>query len=240
MRRVAVLIDGGFLLKRLPRLVDREELRDPEKVARRIGWIVANHLQKINETEQVANKFSLLYRTFYYDARPYSERGHRPITRKALDYSCSEEFVFRSNLFDHLRRSPFLAVRLGDVRKETDRSWILRSTVQNDLLARKRTVEDLVDEDFVPALHQKGVDMRIGLDMAALALKGQVDTIVLVTGDSDFVPAAKLVRREGVRLVLDPLWQNVDPGLFEHIDSVYSGVPRKQKKSDTTDQSGEA
>jgi uncharacterized LabA/DUF88 family protein len=39
--------------------------------------------------------------------------------------------------------------------------------------------------------------MRIGLDIASMTLKHQVDTLVLVTGDSDFVPAAKLARREG-------------------------------------------
>jgi uncharacterized LabA/DUF88 family protein len=30
-----------------------------------------------------------------------------------------------------------------------------------------------------------------------MTFKREVDTIILVTGDSDFVPAAKLARREG-------------------------------------------
>ena len=47
---------------------------------------------------------------------------------------------------------------------------------------------------------QKGVDMRIGLDIASMAFKRQVDQIVLIAGDSDFVPAAKLARREGIEL----------------------------------------
>ncbi|MCY3544387.1 MAG: NYN domain-containing protein [Chloroflexi bacterium] len=34
--------------------------------------------------------------------------------------------------------------------------------------------------------------MRIGLDIASITLKRQADTIVLVSGDSDFVPAAKI------------------------------------------------
>ena len=62
--------------------------------------------------------------------------------------------------------------------------------------------------------------------MASLCLKKQADVIVLVAGDSDFVPAAKLARREGVRIILDPLWQNVSDSLFEHIDGLYSGVAR--------------
>lgn len=227
MKRVAVLIDGGFLLKRLPGLVDGEECADPIKVAKRITWIVSNHLDYINKVESAPNKWALLYRTFYYDARPYYQRGHRPISKKPIDYSKTDENQFRTKLFELLRETPNLAVRLGEVRKQRDRSWILRGRAQDDLLAGKRTIADLTDDDFAPALHQKGVDMRIGIDMASLALKRQADVIVLVTGDSDFVPAAKLARREGVRIILDPLWQNVDAGLFEHIDGVYSGIPRR-------------
>ena len=68
--------------------------------------------------------------------------------------------------------------------------------------------------------------MRIGIDIASITLKNQADTIVLVSGDSDFVPAAKFARREGVRFILDPLWQNVSPDLSEHIDGFTSGFRR--------------
>ena len=43
--------------------------------------------------------------------------------------------------------------------------------------------------DLVPDLEQKGVDLRIGLDIARLALRERVDIIVVVSGDSDLVPA---------------------------------------------------
>ena len=46
--------------------------------------------------------------------------------------------------------------------------------------------------------------MRIGIDIASLAFKKQVDQIVLISGDSDFVPAAKQARREGIRLYFRP------------------------------------
>jgi uncharacterized LabA/DUF88 family protein len=50
--------------------------------------------------------------------------------------------------------------------------------------------------------------------------------LVLVTGDSDFVPAAKLARREGVEFLLDPLWQQVSDELNEHVDGVVSAFPK--------------
>ncbi|MEJ1967108.1 MAG: NYN domain-containing protein [Rhizomicrobium sp.] len=54
-----------------------------------------------------------------------------------------------------------------------------------------------VANDFVPNIQQKGVDLRIGLDIARLALREMVNIIVVVTGDSDLVPAFKFARREG-------------------------------------------
>ena len=86
--------------------------------------------------------------------------------------------------------------------------------------------EDLTDTDVVPFTRQKGVDMRIGLDIASLAYKRQVDQIVLFAGDADFVPAAKLARREGLDFILDPMWKTIPDSLMEHIDGLRSTCPR--------------
>ncbi|WP_373995374.1 hypothetical protein [Escherichia coli] len=40
--------------------------------------------------------------------------------------------------------------------------------------------------------------------------------MVLVAGDSDFVPAAKHARIKGIDFILDPLRQNVTPSLSAH------------------------
>lgn len=73
-------------------------------------------------------------------------------------------------------------------------------------------------EDIRPNIQQKGVDMRIGLDIASLTLKEHARIIVLVTGDSDFVPAMKFARREGAQLFLVRLDHGVSPDLLEHAD----------------------
>lgn len=59
-------------------------------------------------------------------------------------------------------------------------------------MKRRRDWNSLSDADFVSGIRQKAVDMRLGVDIASIALKKQADILVLVTGDSDFVPAAKL------------------------------------------------
>tara|TARA_X000000950_G_C13603865_1_gene532504 strand:+ start:442 stop:666 length:225 start_codon:yes stop_codon:yes gene_type:complete len=62
--------------------------------------------------------------------------------------------------------------------------------------------------------------MKIGLDIATLAFKEQVEQMILIAGDSDFVPAAKFARKEGVDFILDPMLNNIDSTLHEHIDAL--------------------
>ena len=64
--------------------------------------------------------------------------------------------------------------------------------------------------------------MCIGLDIASMAYKHQVTQIVLIAGDSDFVPATKHTRREGIDFILDPMWQGIRPELNEHVDGLHS------------------
>ena len=148
------------------------------------------------------------------------------MNKRAVDYSKTPEAIFRKKLFDSLRGQPNLAVRLGEVRKNHDSSWILKAQPQKRLLNGDLPVSALTDSDFAPALRQKGVDMRIGIDIVSLTLKRQANIIILVSGDADFVPAARFARREGIQFILDPLWQDISTDLFEHIDGLRSGFPR--------------
>ena len=231
MTKVAILIDGAYLLKRLPFLYPAYRPEDPEvakakAAADAIKQLTFKHLEHQNKTVQASKPMSLLYRVFYYDAEPYEKKEHRPITRKVIHYKETAEAKFRSELFNQLRRKPNTAVRLGKVRRE--RGWVLKEAPQKALLSGKITVDDLTDDHFKFVLKQKAVDMRIGIDITSMVLKRQADIIVLIAGDADFVPAAKLARREGARIILDPLWlNNVSGDLYEHIDGVYSGFPKQ-------------
>lgn len=77
----------------------------------------------------------------------------------------------------------------------------------------------LTDADFQPDFEQKGVDMRIGLDIAAYAANRAVDRIILVTNDTDCVPALKYGHRAGLQTVLiEPPKVRIAPELLSHID----------------------
>ena len=226
MTRVAILIDGGYFLKRLPSVRRDVDPSKPNDVVKSINQLIRSHLDQLNTVYHVENSLQLLYRSFYYDALPYTGKVHTPVNKRAVDYSKTPEAIFRKKLFDSLRGQPNLAVRLGEVRKNHDSSWILKAQPQKRLLNGDIPVSALTDHDFAPALRQKGVDMRIGIDIVSITLKRQAKIIILVSGDADFVPAARFARREGIQFILDPLWQDISTDLFEHIDGLRSGFPR--------------
>ena len=87
---------------------------------------------------------------------------------------------------------------MGETRR-TPQKWKLKPRSVQQIKAEPRA---LADGDFLLAINQKRVHIRIGLDMARLALRDLVRAVVVVTGDSDFVPAFKFVRREGVKVML--------------------------------------
>lgn len=76
--------------------------------------------------------------------------------------------------------------------------------------------------------------MRLGLDVASLAFKKQVDQIVIVAADADFVPAAKLARREGIDVILDRMGDHrAAKDLIEHVDGIrdcFMPTPSTHKK----------
>ncbi|MEW6445548.1 MAG: NYN domain-containing protein [Pseudomonadota bacterium] len=117
-----------------------------------------------------------------------------------------------------------MALRLGYL-DDGHGHWNLRPQVTKDLLSGKRSLDEIGESDVIYETRQKGVDMKIGVDIASLAFKQAVDQIILVAGDSDF-PAAKLARREGIDFILAPMWNPIKPDLHEHIDGLISGWPK--------------
>ena len=64
MSKVAILIDGGYFLKRLPSVCKAVDTSDPKQVANCISRLVASHLMKINKIVRNGHDRSLLYRVF--------------------------------------------------------------------------------------------------------------------------------------------------------------------------------
>jgi uncharacterized LabA/DUF88 family protein len=144
----------------------------------------------------------------------------------------TDTYTFRTELHERLVCMRKVALRLGEL---ADRHrWLIREEPTRRLLNGKLRADQLSDRDIRYDVEQKGVDIKIGIDIASLAYKRLVDRIVLITGDSDFVPAAKLARREGLDVVLDPLWAPITPSLNEHIDGLSTHWPRRTSASPAT------
>lgn len=216
--KIAVLIDGGFFVKRFNTLYNKGRKMSGAEVAEHLYTMAHKHVGPKN----------ILYRIFYYDCEPLSKKVHNPISHKAIDFSKSEEYKFRKELIDTLKRKRKVAIRIGTLKDNN--TWAIRPQKLKDLLSRKISIDDLNENDVYFEIRQKGIDMKIGVDIASLALKRFVDCIVLFSGDSDFVPAAKLARREGIDFVLDPMKANVEPQLYEHIDGMKSVRPNLKKE----------
>ncbi|MBA7493395.1 hypothetical protein ES702_03953 [subsurface metagenome] len=214
--RTAILVDGAFFLKRYRCLYkNKKEFNpyDPVKVAKDLYTLAHKHVE---------NEY--LYRILYYDCMPFSKKAHNPITSKAIDFAKSNVAKFKLGFYEELKKKRKVALRLGEVKDRF--AWIIRPDKTKSLLKGKITVNDLEEDDVFYDIRQKGVDIRMGLDIASLAYKRLVDQIVLVTGDSDFVPAAKLARREGIDVILDPMRHHIDNALFEHIDGLKTFAPK--------------
>ena len=65
--------------------------------------------------------------------------------------------------------------------------------------------------------------------IASIATKRLADTLIIITGDADIVPALKLARQEGMIVGLDPLWNPIQPELSEHVDFIVSKANKQQK-----------
>jgi len=268
-RNIAILIDGGFFLKRLPKLVAASHCDNPGRVAACIRRMCHNHIKMLTGDEG-KRWHQHIYRIFFYDAMPYDGKAHHPIDNRPIDFAKSNIAQERLALFNILRKQRKVALRLGKVTKDNDwtisprltkkllktRQWITALDRLGDaanpgeaLQAGNLTLNEAETRSLIElrdlwksldggsvslGLRQKGVDMRIGVDITSLTLKRQVDTIILVAGDSDFVPAAKLARREGIEFILDPLWQQVNADLFEHIDGLQSGLKKPGTDKNTT------
>lgn len=193
--KTAVLIDGGYLRANVGKHHEKEYNAElVEKFA---------HLC-------VREKSENLWRIFYYDAPAFKGRVLRnPISGEPI------EFPEEGNLLlQNIAARELFAVREGIV---AFRGWKLKSAQIKNLHKKDK----LEAEHITPAFEQKGVDMRIGLDIATLSHKSIIERVVLVSGDTDMIPAMKHARKEGVQVVLIKFPKHSPHAkLLEHCDLV--------------------
>lgn len=210
--RTAILIDGGYYRKRAAFVHGK---KDPDKRAQELYNYCYKHLFPNHGRRSLVKDH--LYRIFYYDCPPIDKQVFHPLSRENIDFSKSDTKKWSESFFASLSKMRKVALRLGSL-NESEITYQLSYSKLKSILSKNITVDDLTKDDFSLSMKQKGVDMMIGIDIASMAFKKQVDKIILIAGDSDFVPAAKLARREGIDFILDSLGAGIKPNLSLHID----------------------
>ena len=144
-----------------------------------------------------------ILRILYYDCAPYSGTVRLPVSGTQRAFAASDAWL------QELARKDLFAVRRGVLKF---RGFKPRQTPVNQTGL-------LTDADFDPDFEQKGVDMRIGLDIASYSANRCIDRIVLVSNDTDCVPAMKHGRKAGLQVVIVELANNHSaPELLMHAD----------------------
>lgn len=210
--KTAIFVDGGFYRRRAMQMLG---IKSAEERADELVTYCLRHLQHRSSQQDE------LYKIFYYDCLPTDKKLYHPFLKRQIDYSKTDLYKWMQVFIDALKQKRKFVMRLGRLaQKHENICFNLRPKTLKDLCNGKRHFTGLNEDDFLLAIEQKGVDMKLGIDIASLAYKKQVERMILISGDSDFVPAAKLARREGVDFILDPLFNHIAPDLSEHVDGI--------------------
>jgi len=144
-----------------------------------------------------------MYRVLYYDCAPFEGTATLPVSGTRKSFSGSDQW-----LRDLAKRDLF-AVRRGTLKF---RGFILKKIPYTP-------TAPLTDADFKADFEQKGVDMRIGLDMAIFSANRAVEMIVIATNDTDCIPAMKHARRSGIQVALGAFsGYSPAPEILHHVD----------------------
>lgn len=205
-----ILIDGGYFTK----IFRRRHGRYPN--AADVFDVVA----RIKDARPFPDWEFL--RVYYYDAPPLQIKVNNPINGAEINLGASDLAKNAQRLQTDLGRAEDFALRYGELKQY---GWTLRACALGKGGKNQGSLT-LTADDIKPEIKQKGVDLRIGMDIACMALRKTVNCIVILTGDSDMVPALKLARREGLRVNCVQLDnQKITDDLRLHTDRIIHVAP---------------
>ena len=144
-----------------------------------------DYIEKISLACAIPNGEEI-YRVLYYDCAPFCGSATLPVSGQTKTFQRPDTWLHE------LSQKDLFAVRRGVLKF---RGFVLKTIPFTP-------TNPLTDSDFKPQFEQKGVDMRIGLDMAIMSSTRSVDLIALATNDTDCIPAMKHARRSGLQIAL--------------------------------------
>ena len=227
MKKTAILIDGGFFFAKVG-FFARKDCKSRDITADNLidlMWRIVRFHTEIERGKHSGREAQELYRIYYYDSPPLDKQVKLPhpengeTTPRDKNFKAEPMNKLRAEFHLKLKGNRKTALRMGRL-QSTD--WRLNEHTLKALRQGNKKWEELTNDDWYYEITQKSVDVKLGMDITILSYEKLVDVIVLIAGDSDFVPAAKQARIKGVDFILNPLKQEISPDLAEHIDGIQS------------------
>ncbi|RDU99739.1 NYN domain-containing protein [Trinickia dinghuensis] len=177
MSKVAVFIDGGHL---------RSYARKAKKTYNP-AFVVATARATLSAGDT-------LFRILYYDCDPFSGTVKKPVSNTPHTFPPNQSFL------NSLAEEELVAVRRGVLKFRGWERTKASLAATDAAVAAGNPPPAVTDADFSARFEQKGVDLRIGLDLSTMADSGAVEEMIVMTGDTDLIPALKLVRARGFQV----------------------------------------
>ena len=166
--KIAILVDGGFF-----DAVNKNRVNGMLPTADHVKQEVDNTMRLIRaktltDSENIKD---VLFRVYFYDARPFSGKKTNPQ---------GEEYDFT--------------------------------------LSQPKIDDNGTLTGYRPSFKQKGVDIKVGMDMVWIATHKVVDKIAIIGGDSDFIDPIEFAKREGIQVYLNHMGLKVKDELIQSCD----------------------
>jgi uncharacterized LabA/DUF88 family protein len=170
--KICVMIDGGYV-----RTLCKQSGKPPKD---------PQYIEKIAKACRIQDE--VIHRIMFYDCGGFTGTARQPVSGQTRQFTANDRWL------DDLSHKDLFSLRLGMLK--------FRGFVLNPAKIPYTPGQPLTDADFYPDFEQKGVDMRIGIDIANLSANHSVEVIALATNDTDCIPAMKHARRCGLQIAL--------------------------------------
>src|SRR5690625_2298691 len=112
--KVAIIVDGQFLLHRLKDALGETEFTD--------------HLTIHKYTTNLTSDHESIYRIFFYQGEPSKQKSRKPLSEEEVDFKDNSTSIYYTKLLKSLSMMELFAVRRGETQF---RGWKLKKKIES-------------------------------------------------------------------------------------------------------------
>lgn len=137
-------------------------------------------------------------------------------------YVWNESFTLLAQQHEILRVTYYTYAIGDDTRLDAIRKELRTQRFARHMASRlPNSVTPCVFKKLARGQNGKGVDIQLTVDVLSHVYKGNVDAILLLSGDGDYGPLIDEVLRNGVQVFLSAFSDGLNPTLRDRVDNIY-------------------